>query len=216
MPKVAPVYCAFGMLYADLRHNYTRPYLVVSGQADLDRINHFYDEMERQAVETLRREGVADKDIMISKTMDMRYYGQTRELAADVPAGRGTAETFAATKQHFHDVYRTVIGYADENYPTEIARLHLAGTARVNPPSPRPIERADGHPRDARKASRPVYFSELGGFAETEIFDGAKLTAGTVLNGPCVVEEKMTTIVIPPEVTMQVDPFGNLTTLMEG
>ena len=91
VPKVAPVYCAFGMLYADLRHNYTRPYLVVSGLADLERINQFYDEMERQAVETLRREGVADEDIIISKTMDMRYYGQTRELAADVPPGASDA-----------------------------------------------------------------------------------------------------------------------------
>lgn len=216
VPKVAPVYCAFGMLYADLRHNYTRPYLVVSGLAELERINQFYEEMERQAIETLRREGVAEKDIIISKTMDMRYYGQSRELAADVPPGRVTAETFAVTQQHFHDVHRTVIGYADENYPTEVARLHLAGTARVNPPQPRPIDRGAGDTLPAKKASRRVYFGEFRGFVDTSVFDGAKLTAGCTLRGPCVVEEKMTTIVIPPQVDMYVDSFGNLTTLTEG
>ena len=216
VPKVAPVYCAFGMLYADLRHNYTRPYLVVSGLADLERINQFYDDMERQAVETLRREAVADEDIIISKTMDMRYYGQTRELAADVPPGPVTPETFAVSQKHFHDVYRTVIGYADESYPTEVARLHLAGTARVSPPPPQPIDRGDGDPLPAKKASRPVYFGEFRGFVDTSVFDGAKLTAGCTLQGQCIVEERMTTIVIPPQVTMHVDPFGNLTTLTEG
>ena len=216
VPKVAPVYCAFGMLYADLRHNYTRPYLVQSGLADLKRINEFYEQMERQAVETLRREGVADKDIIISKTMDMRYYGQTRELAADVPPGRATAATFAVTQAHFHDVYRTVIGYADEKYPTEVARLHLAGTASVNPPQPQPIAGNGSDPLPAKKSSRRVYFGESSGFTDTSVFDGAKLTAGCVLQGPCIVEEKMTTIVIPPQVAMHVDPFGNLTTLTRG
>ncbi len=216
VPKMAPVYCAFGMLYADLQHNYTRPYLAQSGLADLERINQYYEEMERQAVETLRREGAADKDITISKTMDMRYYGQTRELAADVPPGPVTVDAFAVTQKHFHDVHRTVIGYADEGYPTEVARLHLAGIARVNPPQPRPMGRGDGNLLPAKKASRRVYFGELRGFVDTDVFDGARLTAGCALEGPCIVEEKMTTIVIPPQVNMHVDPFGNLTTLKEG
>ena len=30
-PRMAPVFCAFGMMYADLKHNYTRPY---SAQAE--------------------------------------------------------------------------------------------------------------------------------------------------------------------------------------
>ena len=108
-----------------------------------------------------------------------------------------------------------MIGYADESYPTEVARLHLAGTARVNPPPPRPSSAASD-PLPAKKAGRRVYFGEFRGFTDTDVFDGAKLTAGCMLPGPCIVEEKMTTIVIPPQVTMHVDPFGNLTTLTEG
>jgi len=216
VPKVAPVYCAFGMLYADLRHNYTRPYLVESGLADLERMCELFDEMERQAVETLRREGVAEEDIVVHKTVDMRYYGQIRELPADVPAGPVTADSFAVTQQRFHDVHRTVIGYADESYPTEVARLHLAGAARVSPPEPQPISRNGGDPLSARKGSRRAYFGELDGFVDTDVYDGAKLTAGTALEGPCIVEEAMTTIVIPPSVAMHVDAIGNLTTLGRG
>jgi hypothetical protein len=70
------------------------------------------------------------------------------------------------------------------------------------------MERGNGDPLAAKKGERRVYFGELGGFGDTPVFYGDKLTAGSGLEGPCIVDEKMTTIVIPPKVTMRVDPFG--------
>lgn len=216
VPKVAPVYCAFGMLYADLRHNYMRPYLVESRHADLDLINELYEEMEREGVATLAREQVAHDDIAITKTLDMRYFGQIRELAADVPPGKMTTDSFATAAQHFHDVHRMVIGYADERYPTEVARLHLAATAKASAPKPQEVPRNGASPASARKGSRRAYFGEASDFVEADIYDGAKLTAGVTITGPSIVEEAMTTVVIPPGMAINVDAYGNLTTVTRG
>lgn len=213
-PKVAPVYCASGMMYADLKHNFTRPYHAHSDQVDLARMNALYAEMEAQAVEILGREGVARKEMLIEKTADLRYYGQVREQNARVPEGPVTEEAFAVVQQHFHDRHRTVIGYADEGYPTEIVRLHLTGTARALPPISQTIE--SGGPdveSDAVKGDRPVFFGEHGDFVDVRIYDGGRLLAGNRLDGPCIVEEAMTTVVIPPDLTLTVDRFGNYTTL---
>ena len=116
-PRTAPVFCAFGMMYADLKHNYTRPYTAQAEAADLGRINELFDAMEADARTTLEREGAAPADIGIERSMDIHYYGQVREQNAAVPAGPVTRETLAATVDAFHEKHRRVIGYSRARLP---------------------------------------------------------------------------------------------------
>ena len=215
-PRVAPVFCAFGMMYADLRHNYTRPYAARPELADLGRIDELYAEMEAEARRTLAREGAEPADIRIERSMDIHYYGQVREQNAEVPDGPVTAETLAAVVDRFHDRHRRVIGYSEPGYPTVIVRVHLAGVAKIVPPPPREIPPGTGDLGVAFKGRRPVYFTEAGGFTEVPVYDGDKFGAGDVLRGPCIVEERMTTLVLPPGETVTVDSDGSYTTLGQG
>jgi len=169
--------------------------------------------MEAEAVEILGREGVSREEMLVEKTVDMRYYGQVREQSAAVPDGSVTPETLGIAQQRFHDKHRTVIGYADEGYPTEIVRLHLTGTARVKPPEPRRIERGDPDASAAVKGRQAAFFGDAGGFVEVDVYDGDRMLAGNRLEGPCIVEEAMTTLVIPPGLAVTVDAYGNYTTL---
>ena len=43
--------------------------------------------------ETLKREGVSPEDVVIEKSMEVRYYGQFRQRFAKVPAGKVTDES---------------------------------------------------------------------------------------------------------------------------
>ncbi len=147
IPKVAPIYCAFGMLFCDLKHDYQRAYLSETAKADLRRINELCGEMEKEAVDTLRREGIAEKDVIIEKSMEVRYYGQFRQRIAKVPAGPLTKESLAATINNFHEVHKNTVGYADPNYPTEIVRLHLSGIAKVSKPQLKRSRREEAIPR---------------------------------------------------------------------
>ena len=69
---------------------------------------------------------------------------------------------------------------------------------------------------DALKGRRKVYFREFEGFTDTNIYDADRLLAGNIFEGPCIVEEKMTTLVVPPEIKVRVDRYGNYTTIMDG
>jgi N-methylhydantoinase A len=213
IPKVAPVYCAFGMMYADLKHSFTRPLVCETAKIDLARVNALYGEMEREATVTLQREGVAKKDILIEKTMDIRYYGQVREQNAPVPKGTVTPKSLKITMDRYHEKHGKVIGYSDASYPTEIVRLHLVGIARVKPPRLQKIARGGSDPRKATKGTRRAFFSEFGDFMDVNVYDGDRLLAGNILRGPCIIEERMTTVVIPPDVKINVDVYGNYTTL---
>lgn len=216
IPKVAPVYCAFGMMYADLKHSFTRPLVCETAKVDLDRINTLYGEMEKEAIEILQREGVAAKDVLIEKTMDVRYYGQVREQNTSVPKGAVTAKTLRVTMDRFHEKHRKVIGYSDPNYPTEIVRLHLEGIARVKSPRLQKVSRGTRSAQKAIKGTRRAFFSEFEDFVEVKVYDGNELSAGNILEGPCIIEEKMTTVVIPPGIRIKVDPYGNYTTIGSG
>ena len=169
--------------------------------------------MEAEARRTLEREGAALADIRIERSMDIHYYGQVREQNADVPDGPVTAETLAVTVDRFHDKHRRVIGYSEPGYPTVIVRLHLAGVAKIVPPPPREISRGSGDLAAALKGRRAAYFAEAGGLTEVPVYDGERFGAGDVIGGPCIIEERMTTLVLPPAEIVTVDSDGSYTTI---
>ena len=65
-------------------------------------------------------------------------------------------------------------------------------------------------PKKAIKEMRRVYFSEVGGFYDTPIYDRYQLNTGIHIRGPAVVEERDSTIVAGPEATIYVDDHYNL------
>ena len=74
------------------------------------------------------------------------------------------------------------------------------------------LESGNKDPSQALKGERDAYFEESKGFTKTKVYDGDKLLAGNVLEGPCIVEERMTNGVIPPTFKMLVDEYGNYIT----
>lgn len=215
IPKVAPTYCAFGMMFSDLKHDYQRAYEVETVRADLGKINELFGEMEHLARKTLAREGIAENDIIIEKSIEARYYGQFRQRVAKVPAGSVTQESLRQALANFHDNHRAALGYSDPNYPTEIVRLHLTGTAKLPKPSLKSgIRDATGDVWRALKGTRQAYFSGYG-FVQTNVFDGDRLAVGDELKGPCIIEERFTTFVLPPGASTQVDAGGNYLATIE-
>lgn len=214
VPKVAPTYCAYGMLFSDLKHDYQRTYHSETAKADLGRLTELYEEMEHLARDTLRREGVAPQDMIIRRSIDMRYYGQFRDRNAPLAGGPVTRESLQEALAAFHRVHEQTVGYADASYPTEIVRLHLTGLAHTTKPKLR--ARPEG--RDAaaaRKGARRAYFQGHG-FVDTAVFDGERLLAGAVVEGPAIIEETFTTVVLPPGARTRVDLYGNYVTVREG
>ena len=47
------------------------------------------------------------------------------------------------------------------------------------------------------------------GYEDTPVYDGARLAAGHTLAGPAIIEERTTTVVIPPSFACRVDRWKN-------
>ena len=64
------------------------------------------------------------------------------------------------------------------------------------------------YPSKYQKGTRDVWFEETG-YVSTPIYDGDDMLAGIKVIGPCVIEQRTTTIVVPPEYSVEVSEYGD-------
>jgi N-methylhydantoinase A len=213
IPKYAPIYCAFGMLGVDLKHDYSRFYSTPVAALDLDRVKQIYKELETEGLEVLAKEQIPEKQRVLARTMTVKYFGQYRGIDVEWSNGAITKEAIAEGLAAFHRKHRDLYGYSDEKYPMEIMSFGLTAIGKLPPIALQKIAKGDKEPAQALKGTRKAYFEESNGYTETKIYDGDKILAGNLLEGPCVVEERMTNVVIPPGYRMLVDEYGNYVTV---
>ena len=72
------------------------------------------------------------------------------------------------------------------------------------------LTRSDSCREDGRKQVRMAYFPESGGFVETPVYDRDALKSGSKFNGPAIVEERESTLIIGARVRATVDERFNV------
>ena len=212
IPKHAPVYCALGMSGADLKHDYARFYFCVGNELDLERVKALYAEMESEGIATLQREGVPEPLRVLERSMMVRYHGQFREIEVKWPSGPIDAAAIAAGIAAFHARHEELYGYGDKNYPIDFMAWKLTAIGKISPPKLKPLQKGDATASAALKGERKAYFEECKAFVKTAVYDGDRLMNGNMLEGPCIVEERMTTVVIPPGNRVRVGEYGDYLT----
>jgi N-methylhydantoinase A len=153
--------------------------------------------------------GFAWEEIEILYRVDVRYSGQEHTITVPVEEGWfDDRNGFAAgLRERFLTMHRQLYGYGDPAMGMEVVTHRCRAVALVPPPdlSEWPIE------TPARPAAaRPVYFREAGGFLSTPVHDRDSLARGQHVEGPGIVQEWTTTIVVPPAWALDVDRVGNL------
>ena len=210
--KLAPVYSAFGMGGADLKHDYTRFYYTTREALDLNHLRKLYDEMETEGIAILEKEGIPKERQSLVRSMELRYYGQFREVQVPWPSGPITDDAISAGIAAFHVRHREMYGSSDEDYPIEFMTFKLTAIGEIPRPKLKPIGHDGQDPSSALKGERNAFFEETGAFVRTPVYDGDRLACGNILEGPCIIEERLTTVVIPPTFKMRVGEYGDYIT----
>lgn len=213
IPKYAAVFAAYGGTVADYGYILNRFLYRRDDEVEIDEVKSLYNSMEKEMADIFTRQGVAKKDTKIIRGAEMRYFGQLRDISVTLPeVKRGelfTEEILKELVESFHERHRALYGWANSALPAIIAMLKLRGIGKrrhleltKQPLSPKA-------PSGALKRNRRVYFKELGGIIETPCYDGDRLRSGNVIPGPAIIEEKKTTVVVPPKAKITVDAYEN-------
>lgn len=210
VPKTASVFCALGMLESDLKHDYVRTMWMPLDQLDLQVLNETFLEMDHEARQTLMHEGIPTEDIIIERGMDLRYMGQHHEVSVVLPQGEIQKDRLDEIKKIFHAAHERLYLYSEPESPLESINVRVTGTGKIEKTPLLEWPAGTENTAEAIKEYRQAYFDETGGWTDTPIFDGQKLLAGNKIEGPAIIEEITTTIVICPNDLATIDRFGNV------
>lgn len=209
IPTVPGNFCAFGMLFSDLRYDVSKTWFMPLADPSFGRLQESLAEMTRSARRALAASGVAPIHAIASYAYDMRYVGQEHSVNVDIP--EHALQDRDAIKQQFDEVYLQRYGVNSPGEAAELVGLRVAVTGVMSKPEIRPIDTGTSvPPASAVSRRRDVYFGETGRLEQTPIFKRSVLLAGNVIAGPALIEEYATTTVVCPGDRLRVDTWGNL------
>ena len=146
----------------------------------------------------------------MQRSADLRYHGQSFELAVTVPPGSLSAADVVRLREQFHAMHERAYGYAAPEDAVELVNVRLAAVGATPKPRRTPLPVGGPTATRARKGQRDIWFAEAGGFQSTPVFDRGKLLRGNVLAGPAIIEEPDASTLVHPRWTTMVDEYGNL------
>jgi N-methylhydantoinase A len=209
-PASAGVASALGFLTAPASFEFSRTQFLELIDAALPRLDELFGELAREGTEVLVSGGVAAEAVRFERRIEVRHRGQGHVIEVPLPDGQLQRIGAENLRQRFFQSYAKVYGHAHEHLVVEITTCRLAAVG----PTPR-VELArsaqgEGGAERALKGYRRAFFKELGGYADTPIYDRYQLTAATTFEGPAIVEQVDSTAVIGPHTHVTVDSYLNL------
>ncbi len=207
IPMSPGIFSARGLLVTDLKHDYATTMIERVDALDTRAVQDAFEKMERAGHNVLAREGMADTEIQFTRQVEMRYVGQSYELALALPNHELEANDISLLLEQFHRAHERAYGFSAPHEPTEFVNVRLTAWGKIAKPQLQEIGKTE---KQAIKESRAIYFAERGGFVECPIYDRYKLGAGARVSGPAIVEEFDSTTLIHPEYDARVDRYGNL------
>jgi N-methylhydantoinase A len=202
IPAGSGTFAAFGMQVTDLRHDVARTFVGRLDALDTGTVEAEFHELEASAQEFMDAHGdvPVEPTVHIARRLDMRYVGQFHPLSLELPPGR-FVDVRSQVAALFHEAHDQRYGHCAVDEAIEISALRITATRAVLKSEPVTTNQADLEQR----ASRDIYF-ENGEKFSTPVFDGHGLEPGRVIEGPAVIEEDTTHIVVPPQARATVLP----------
>ncbi|MNE04312.1 Acetone carboxylase beta subunit [compost metagenome] len=200
IPKVASGLCAFGQILSDVRYDQltTLPMRLDAGHVDLGRLNRALADLRQQGLVNLRDDGFGDEASSCHYTLEMRYLGQIHECSVELEAHQLDDVGLATLCEAFHTRHQTLYSYSERSSPVELVNLECSVIGHLSRPPQPELQGPANPPSPVPDSLRPMLFSAEGEWQSTAVFNGNRLLPGQTVQGPCVIEEDTTNIVVPP------------------
>lgn len=206
IPPHSGVAAAMGCLMVDVQHDITKTYLRDAKNVSIEELETEFATMEKEAKGLLVDEGIGEEDMSFIRYIDMRYAGQWRSLGITIGS---TVNSIEGALEQFHQEHEREFAFSNKSQDVEIYGLRVAALGMVEKPElPKQIK--TGTLQSAMQEVRPVYFEETDGYVNTPIYNREDLPSGVGIEGPAIVEQLDSTIVIPPLFNATVDEYRNV------
>jgi N-methylhydantoinase A len=207
-PRASGVLAALGLIASPRRRDAQRSVLLAGDALTAPAIAATSTRLGRQA-----REALGEPEAALRATFELRYRGQSFELAIEPGTVTPDARELRAL---FEAAHEDRYGYSDPEQTLELVTVRVSATA----PGPALAPEGAGRSREGATAAAGAAVS-----TRTATIDGAELTLtvhrgapapATDLLGPAVVELPEATLLVPPRWSGTVDEDGTIRLRAEG
>ncbi|MBW2610098.1 MAG: hydantoinase/oxoprolinase family protein [Deltaproteobacteria bacterium] len=208
VPSLPGYASAFGALRVDVKLDFVKPLFTLETQVDFDELNKDMDTLVDNAVGALRKENIEEKDMVIKRQIDVKYWSQSEYFTIDVPPGE--IKDLEDITKSFLTAMKAQYGYNMPSGYIEVEIVNLRVLAIGLIPKPDIVEvKREGNIKNALKEPRKVWFRDYD-FVDTDIYERERMPIGATFEGPAIIEQPDTTTVIPPESKCKIDKYGTI------
>ncbi len=207
----AGVLSAYGMGLADMIHADVEAVLCPLDADTLEQLESRFARLEADGRRTIEAEGFDATHTTEERSLDLRYVGVDTSLNVVIRDPETLREDFEAQHQ-------TLYGFVKEGHPTEILNIRVETVGHTDKPDEpeAPCEPRDV-PDDLRIDTVTVHFDVLhedGTRAletvDTPVYERARLEPGMRVTGPALIVEVVSTVMVDPGWTAEVNSHGHL------
>ena len=215
-PSNAGVASAFGLLIAPARADRSKTISFKPQVDDIKRFNITISDLENEVRHALISLSETFSPIEITYQAEARFVGQGFNLLFDL----NHTKTYLNTNKNYSDdiqktflsAYLKKFGRIPPNGVIELVNLRVHGVSKPIMPWIRsPLPEIKKSPIEL---NRPVYFKELNAFVDTPIFNRGQLPNNFKKQGPLLIEDSSTTIVVGPTASIEKTNNDNLLMLI--
>ncbi|MDO9501134.1 hydantoinase/oxoprolinase family protein [Falsiroseomonas sp.] len=208
VPPAPGLFSAFGLLYADVEHHYSRSLRRQTRRLDLAEFNAALDALSSQALDQLAAEGFTGAEARLRRAAALHYHGQSFDLTVPLPDGRITTDALRALEEAFGQEHERTYGHrAGEEEPVELVSIQVVGQG-IRTGEAQPLGGVPSRAEAAAPAPRRIFLGPEEGWVEAPVIRRADLVAPQT--GPLIVEEYDATCLVLPGWRASLDDARNI------
>jgi N-methylhydantoinase A len=207
LPATAGALSACGALFADVVSEFSQSRYAETRALDRALVNDALGAVEARAESFLA--GLAGLPVVDTRTdfsVEARYRAQVWELDVPVPRRLESDADVRALEDAFHATHERIFAVREPGQYLECLLWKARATAALAKPELR--ARATDDAAGGHAAPVEAYFAETG-LVPVPAYDGGSLPPGTRIDGPAIIREPTTTVVVYPGSSAAVTAFGN-------
>jgi len=207
VPPLAGVGSALGFFTAPIAFDLSRSHIVNLDEADFDEIERLFQELEREGGAILQ-DSIKGETLQYERSIMMRFVGQGAET--DLPIERKPFNKWKKEeiRNLFDEIYKGLYGRTYLETPVEFVTFKVRAGLPERPFHIPLLEQEEGSLKDCIKGERPAFSLIKKEFVPFKVYDRYRLFSGAILEGPAIIEERESTIVIGEDAQGSVDEYG--------
>ena len=176
---------------SDLASDFSQTHMCLLNDDRMPELEEYFAVLEKQARESLARQGVAEAAQDLHRSLECRYLGQEHSL--DVPITQEASAT--EIRRSFDALHEARYGHKTQD-AIQVVTLRVGAAGKMEKPQLASLPKATKAVRAALSGTRKAYCFARRNLAEFAIYNRALLAPGHEFQGPAIIDEGTSNTVV--------------------